>query len=61
MNDQQTQWESLLAAESFSIRRSGRFLVVDLTEPHCVFSTSARNGGQVACLRHLQQGVDLVG
>jgi adenosylcobinamide amidohydrolase len=52
MNDQM-QWESLLSAEWFSIRRSGRFLVVDLKEPHCVFSTSVRNGGQVGYLRHL--------
>lgn len=52
MNDQM-QWELLLSAEWFSIRRCGRFLVVDLKEPHRVFSTSVRNGGQVGHLRHL--------
>jgi adenosylcobinamide amidohydrolase len=46
-------WELLLQRPSFEIRRSGRFLVVDLKEPHQVLSTSVRNGGQVDHLRHL--------
>ncbi|HXI30212.1 MAG TPA: adenosylcobinamide amidohydrolase [Vicinamibacterales bacterium] len=40
-------WESLLTTASFDLRRSGRFLVAALTEPHLVLSTSARNGGMV--------------
>lgn len=38
-------WESLLEAPSFELRRSGRFVVAELGEPHLVLSTSARNGG----------------
>jgi adenosylcobinamide amidohydrolase len=46
-------WETLLQHASFDLRRSGRFLVADLKEPHRVLSTSVRHGGQVDHLRHL--------
>jgi adenosylcobinamide amidohydrolase len=46
-------WELLLQQRSFELRRSGRFLVADLNEPHHVLSTSVRNGGQVDHVRHL--------
>jgi adenosylcobinamide amidohydrolase len=46
-------WEQLLQQPSFTLRRSGRFLVADLSAPHAVLSTSARNGGQATGLRHL--------
>jgi len=46
-------WELLLQRPSFEIRRSGRFLVADLEQPHQVLSTSPRNGGQVDHVRHL--------
>jgi len=46
-------WELLLQQPSFELRRSGRFLVADLVEPHRVLSTSARHGGQVDQIRHL--------
>jgi adenosylcobinamide amidohydrolase len=51
--DTRTNWELLLECDSFSLRRAGRFLVVDLKKPHRVLSTSARHGGQVDHLRHL--------
>src|SRR5471032_1284219 len=37
-------WERLLEDATFDLRRSGRFLVADLKEPHQVLSTSARHG-----------------
>ncbi len=46
-------WELLLQHASFDLRRSGRFLVADLKDPHQVLSTSVRHGGQVDHLRHL--------
>jgi len=46
-------WECLLQQRSFELRRSGRFLVADLNEPHHVLSTSVRNGGQVDHVRYL--------
>src|SRR6187431_2696465 len=46
-------WESLLEAPSFEVRRSGRFVVVELREQHVVLSTSARNGGLSPDLRWL--------
>jgi adenosylcobinamide amidohydrolase len=46
-------WEHLLRQGSFDLRRSGRFLIADLKEPHHVLSTSARHGGQVDYVRHL--------
>ncbi|HWF85920.1 MAG TPA: adenosylcobinamide amidohydrolase [Vicinamibacterales bacterium] len=46
-------WEFLLQQPSFDLRRSGRFLVADLLQPHQVLSTSVRHGGQTDQLRHL--------
>ncbi len=46
-------WEQILQQPHFVLRRSGRFLVADLTAPHRVLSTSARNGGQVEDVVHL--------
>jgi adenosylcobinamide amidohydrolase len=46
-------WELLDQQSSFDLRRSGRFLVADLKEPHQVLSTSQRHGGQVDYVRHL--------
>src|SRR3989442_6909763 len=46
-------WEILLQQPSLEIRRSGRFVLADLLEPHAVLSTSVRNGGQVDHVRHL--------
>jgi adenosylcobinamide amidohydrolase len=46
-------WESLLEAPTFELRRSGRFVLVELREPHVVLSTSARNGGLSRDLRWL--------
>jgi adenosylcobinamide amidohydrolase len=46
-------WERLVNEASFALRRSGRFLIADLKEPHHVLSTSVRHGGQVGYLRHL--------
>jgi adenosylcobinamide amidohydrolase len=53
MTDNQTRWESLLECEWFCLRRAGRFLVVDLRQPHRVLSTSVRHGGQIDHLHHL--------
>ena len=47
------QWERMLNEVSFDLKRSGRFLVADLKEPHRVLSTSVRHGGQVDYVRHL--------
>ena len=38
-------WESLLNRPTFELRRSGRFLLAVLGEPHILLSTSVRNGG----------------
>jgi adenosylcobinamide amidohydrolase len=46
-------WERLVDRPLFTARRSGRYLVVDLIEPHVVLSTSVRNGGQVSHVRYL--------
>src|SRR4051812_16801524 len=46
-------WESLRDAASFSLRRSGRYLVADLKRPHDALTTSARNGGPATHLRWL--------
>jgi adenosylcobinamide amidohydrolase len=46
-------WERLVEQPRFVLRRSGRYLVADLLEPHVVLSTSLRNGGQTSHLRHL--------
>ena len=46
--------EETLAAESgYSVRRRGRFLIVELRQPHRVLSTSAHGGGQRDDLRYL--------
>src|SRR5205823_1100956 len=46
-------WELLLQQSLLDVRRSGRFVVADLNEPHAVLSTSVRNGGQADHVRHL--------
>jgi adenosylcobinamide amidohydrolase len=46
-------WEILLQQPSLEVRRSGRFVLADLHEPHAVLSTSLRNGGQTDHVRHL--------
>ena len=46
-------WERLLEQPRSVVRRSGRYLVVELIEPHVVLSTSVRNGGQVSHVRYL--------
>ena len=46
-------WERLLDQPFFELRRSGRYLLADLNEPHVVISTSVRNGGQVSHVRYL--------
>lgn len=48
-----TDWEVLLEWPSATVRRRGRHLVADLLHPHDVLSTSARNGGGTADVRHL--------
>jgi len=46
-------WEHLLQQPTFDLRRSGRFLVADLTVPHYVLSTSSQHGGLVEHVRWL--------
>jgi adenosylcobinamide amidohydrolase len=46
-------WEVLFRQPPALMRRSGRFIVVDLQTPHRVLSTSVRNGGQTEHVRHL--------
>jgi adenosylcobinamide amidohydrolase len=46
-------WEVLSRHTNAVIRRTGRFLVVELDVPHRVLSTSVRNGGQTEHLRYL--------
>jgi adenosylcobinamide amidohydrolase len=46
-------WERLVQQPTFELRRSGRFLVVDLKEPHQVLSTSGHHGGLVDHVRWL--------
>jgi adenosylcobinamide amidohydrolase len=48
-----TGWETLLDGPHARLRRRGRFLVLDLLEPHRALTTSPRNGGQVEHLLHL--------
>jgi len=48
-----SQAEELLTTPEFCLRRTGRFLVAELLEPHRVLSTSVRNGGQTEHLRFL--------
>jgi adenosylcobinamide amidohydrolase len=47
------RWETILEQPGCQVRRSGRFVVADLAEPHRLLSTSARNGGQVDHVRHV--------
>jgi adenosylcobinamide amidohydrolase len=46
-------WEDLQVWADAALRRSGRFVVVELRGPHAVLSTSAVNGGQVSHVRFL--------
>ena len=46
-------WEILASLPAASVRRAGRFLVVDLNSPHSVVSTSVKNGGQTDHVRFL--------
>lgn len=46
-------WECLLSRPAFSLRRSGRYLVAALAEPHTVLNTSVRNGGFASHVRWL--------
>ena len=47
------EWELLHHSLLFDLRRSGRFFVADLHEPHHVLSTSVRHGGQVDYVRYV--------
>ena len=38
-------WEVLRRSPEYVLRRASRYLVAELTRPHCVMSTSVRNGG----------------
>ena len=51
-NKQET-WEVLRTGRHFSLKRSGRYLVAELSGEHAVLSTSARNGGQARGIRYL--------
>jgi adenosylcobinamide amidohydrolase len=46
-------WEVLRGSATYQLRRSGRFVVAHLLEPHRVMSTSVGNGGQRDDLRFL--------
>jgi adenosylcobinamide amidohydrolase len=46
-------WETLAQCPQFELRRSGRFLVAELREPHRVLSTSSCNGGQTTAIGFL--------
>jgi adenosylcobinamide amidohydrolase len=46
-------WETLVNEAGYTLRRSGRFVVAELTAPHCVLSTSTRNGGEARHVRFL--------
>jgi adenosylcobinamide hydrolase len=46
-------WEVLATLDAGRVRRAGRFVVVELDEPHRVLSTSARTGGQTDAVRLL--------
>ena len=45
--------ETLAAEEGYAVRRRGRFLIVELLQPHRVLCTSAAGGGQREDLRYL--------
>ena len=46
-------WDTLLARRDVRLKRSGRYLVAELTVPHHVLSTSVVNGGQTDHVRFL--------
>jgi len=46
-------WEVLSSQPGATVRRRGRFLVVDLVVPHVVLSTSVKNGGVADHVRYL--------
>src|SRR5579872_4043111 len=48
-----TTWETLASLRTAAVRRSGRFVVADLLEPHRTITTSVKNGGQSEAVRHL--------
>jgi adenosylcobinamide amidohydrolase len=50
---QKLNWEVLRTGSHYSLRRSGRFLIVELHGEHLVLSTSVRNGGQTRGVRYL--------
>jgi adenosylcobinamide amidohydrolase len=47
------KWETLSQCSRFELRRSGRFVVAELREPHRVLSSSVCNGGQTTAIRFL--------
>src|SRR5437868_10520545 len=47
------EWELLAGGATYQVRRSGRFVLAELAEPHRVISTSVGNGGQRDDLRFL--------
>jgi adenosylcobinamide hydrolase len=48
-----SSWEILANLPTAAIRRRGRFVVADLSDPHLTITTSIRNGGQAEHVRHL--------
>jgi adenosylcobinamide amidohydrolase len=46
-------WQTLIDSDTFSVRRSGRYVVTELLVPHRVSSTSVRNGGQSESIHYL--------
>ena len=46
-------WDILLERPGFTLKRSGRYLLAELVQPHHVLSTSVVNGGQTEGVRFL--------
>ena len=46
-------WDTLLERREFTLKRSGRYLLAELAQPHHVLSTSVVNGGQAEHVRFL--------
>ena len=46
-------WDTLLERPGFTLKRSGRYLLAELVQPHHVLSTSVVNGGQTEDVRFL--------
>jgi adenosylcobinamide amidohydrolase len=46
-------WELIIARDTFSLQRSGRFFLAELQAAHLMLSTSVRNGGQQCALRFM--------